>query len=140
MIVKNKRSTFCIQQPTFISRHFPKVIRTQITGKDPWKKNAGVWIPADCALDTTCIQHINQLISKKTVNPKTNSWPDVAVIADMEPLYGESNVNHLCAKFFTVNINIYLHFMSLLHIDMTQEVEILPQVRQVQFIDASHQN
>ena len=32
--------------------------------------------------------------------------------------------------FFGANKNIYLHFMSFLHIDMTQVVEILPQVRQ----------
>ena len=35
----------------------------------------------------------------------------------------------LRAKFFRGNINIYLHFMSLLHIDMTQVRKILPQVR-----------
>ena len=35
-----------------------------------------------------------------------------------------------CAKFFRGNINIYLHFITFLHIDMTQVVEIFPQVRQ----------
>ena len=38
--------------------------------------------------------------------------------------------NPLCAKFFRENINIYLHFVSYLHIDTTQVVEILPQIRQ----------
>ena len=38
-------------------------------------------------------------------------------------------VNPLHAKFFRGNINIYLHFMSLLHIDKTQVLKILPQVR-----------
>ena len=38
-------------------------------------------------------------------------------------------VNPLRAKFFRGNINIYLHFMSLLHIDVTHVLEILPQVR-----------
>ena len=38
--------------------------------------------------------------------------------------------NPLRAKFFKRNINIYLHFVSFLHIDMTQVVEILPQIRQ----------
>ena len=33
-------------------------------------------------------------------------------------------------NFFRGNINIYLHSMSFLHIDMTQVVEILPQIRQ----------
>ena len=42
-----------------------------------------------------------------------------------------SGVNPLRAIFFfRANINIYLQFMSLLHIDMTQVVEILPHVKQ----------
>ena len=40
------------------------------------------------------------------------------------------NVNPLRAKFFKGNINIYLHFVSFLHIDTTQVVEILPEIRQ----------
>ena len=39
-------------------------------------------------------------------------------------------VNPLRAKFFRGNINISLHFVSFLHIDATQVVEILPQIRQ----------
>ena len=39
-------------------------------------------------------------------------------------------VNPLYAKFSRGNINIYLHFMSLLQIDMTQVIEILADVRQ----------
>ena len=39
-------------------------------------------------------------------------------------------VNPLHAKFFRGNKNIYLYFMSLLHINMAQVVEIFPQVRQ----------
>ena len=39
------------------------------------------------------------------------------------------NLDPLHAKFFRGNKNIYLFFMSFLHIDMTQVVEILPQVR-----------
>ena len=39
-------------------------------------------------------------------------------------------VNPLRAKFFRGNINIYLHFVSFLHINMTQVVEILHQIRQ----------
>ena len=38
-------------------------------------------------------------------------------------------INSLHAKFYKGNMNIYLHFMSLLHIDMPQVVKILPQVR-----------
>ena len=40
-----------------------------------------------------------------------------------------NSVNPLRAKFFRGNIDIYLHFVSFLHIDM-QVVEILPQIRQ----------
>ena len=38
--------------------------------------------------------------------------------------------NPLRAKFFRGNINIYLHFVSFLHIGTTQVVEILTQIRQ----------
>ena len=40
------------------------------------------------------------------------------------------DINLLRAKFFRGNINIYLHFVSFIHIDTTQVVEILPQTRQ----------
>ena len=39
------------------------------------------------------------------------------------------HINHLRAKFFRGNINIYLHFMSSLHIDTTHVFKILSQVR-----------
>ena len=39
-------------------------------------------------------------------------------------------VNPLRAKFFRGNIDMYLHFVSFLHIGTTQVVEILPQIRQ----------
>ena len=39
-------------------------------------------------------------------------------------------INPLCAIFFRGNINIYSHFVSFFHIDTTQVVEILPQIRQ----------
>ena len=39
-------------------------------------------------------------------------------------------INPLRAKFFRGNINIYLHFVLFLHIDTTQVVEILPEIRQ----------
>ena len=37
--------------------------------------------------------------------------------------------NPLRAEYFRGNIKIYLHFMSLLHIDMTHVPKIRPQVR-----------
>ena len=39
-------------------------------------------------------------------------------------------INPLGAKFFRGNLNMYLHFVSFLHIDATQVVEILPQIKQ----------
>ena len=42
----------------------------------------------------------------------------------------ETHLHPLRAKFFRENINIYLHFVSYLHIDMTQVAEILPQIGQ----------
>ena len=38
-------------------------------------------------------------------------------------------INSLRAKFWGGDINIHFHFMSLLHIDITQVLKILPQVR-----------
>ena len=38
-------------------------------------------------------------------------------------------LNPLRAKFFRVKINMYLHLKSFLHIDMTQVLKILPQIR-----------
>ena len=43
---------------------------------------------------------------------------------------GPCIINPLRAKFLRENINIYLHFVSYLHIDTTQVVEIPPQIRQ----------
>ena len=40
------------------------------------------------------------------------------------------NINPLRAKFLRENIKMYLHFMSFLHTDNTQVVEIPPWVRQ----------
>ena len=44
-------------------------------------------------------------------------------LPSMQPLY-TGQLNPLHAKFFRGNKNIYLHFMSFFHIDMSQEVEI----------------
>ena len=38
-------------------------------------------------------------------------------------------VYHLRAKRFRENVNIYLHLMPILHIDLTQVLKILPQVK-----------
>ena len=41
----------------------------------------------------------------------------------LEPRY----INPLRAKFFRGNIHIYLHFVSFIHIVMTQVLKIIPQ-------------
>ena len=48
---------------------------------------------------------------------------------DLSTVCNISLFNPLCAKSFRHNINIYLHFMSLLHIDMTLVLKIIPQAR-----------
>ena len=40
------------------------------------------------------------------------------------------DINPLRAKFFRGHINIYLHFMSILPIDFTQVLKILPRIRE----------
>ena len=49
----------------------------------------------------------------------------------LTPCYNfKTDINPLRAKFFRGKLNIYLHFVSFFHIDTTQVVEILPQIRQ----------
>ena len=50
-------------------------------------------------------------------------------ISSAGPQY-KNKVLNLYVLIFSENKNIYLHFMSFLHIDMAQVVDILPQVRQ----------
>ena len=42
----------------------------------------------------------------------------------------QAGINSLRAKFFNININLYLQFISFLYTDMTQVLEILLHVRQ----------
>ena len=53
--------------------------------------------------------------------------PHVSTKQDTEHL---NHFNHLRAKYFKAKKNVYLDFMSFLHIRVTQVVEILTQVRQ----------
>ena len=41
----------------------------------------------------------------------------------------DMTINPLRAKLLRVNLNMYLHSMSFLHIDMTQVLKIIPQIR-----------
>ena len=55
-----------------------------------------------------------------------SAWTQVPSVSE---IVLEDIVNPLCSKFFRVNINMYLHFMSFLR-TVTQVVEIPPRVRQ----------
>ena len=52
----------------------------------------------------------------------------LSVYVKIETLWKDSLILYVL-NFCRGNINIYLHFMSLLHIDMTQVLMIIPQVR-----------
>ena len=60
---------------------------------------------------------------------KQNQWCDM-ICGHHSSINDYQTFNPLRAKFLKGNRNIYLHFMSFLQIDMTQEIEILPQGRQ----------
>ena len=51
-------------------------------------------------------------------------WPLLLYVGFMHFI-----INPLRAKFFRGNINIYLHFVSFLHIDVIQVLKIIPQRR-----------
>ena len=53
------------------------------------------------------------------------------VITNPHPNFGFKYVKLLRAKFFKENIKMYLQSIAFLHIDMTQIVEILPYVIQL---------
>ena len=79
-------------------------------------KNWGYVQPSESSLDPH--------YSVSSLNPGISS-------ADLCMFTGwKNNINPLGAKFFRENINIYLHFVSYLHIDMTRVAEILPQIGQ----------
>ena len=63
------------------------------------------------------IKHPYVISHESTSSCKEHLWYSSSII-----------INPLRAKFFWGNINIYLHFMSFLHIDWTQVLKILPQV------------
>ena len=55
---------------------------------------------------------------------------DILIVVVRELMANTCNwiINPLCTKFFRGNISIDLHFVSFIHIDMTQVLKILPQV------------
>ena len=65
--------------------------------------------------------------SSKKLFPVENS--KIKYLLKITSRTGVPGLNPLHAKFVRENINIYSHFMSLLHIDMTHVLKIHPQVR-----------
>ena len=68
----------------------------------------------------------NYLASLTNFNHWWNSWSTRLVSHTLRV----QSPNPLRAKLFREYINIYLHFVSYLHIDTTLVVEIIPQIRQ----------
>ena len=75
-------------------------------------------------------------ISSQRTRPVTQNFDYSVVVNVKNLLRGQwfwTDVKHLTLYvlfFFRENINIYLHFMSFLHIDLTQVLKTLPQVRE----------
>ena len=67
------------------------------------------------------ISGLNLTLSIKALSKATCIIPSGGVSLIVNPLH---------TKFFRGSQNIYLHFVSFLHIDMTQVDEILPQLKQ----------
>ena len=63
-------------------------------------------------------------------NPPESNFTRGAREFNLQHVFGDYTFIPLRAKFFRGNINIYLYFVSFLHIDATQVVEIVPQMRQ----------
>ena len=81
-----------------------------IISRVPWHSSEGIIIRRN---EDTSLSHLNKI---------------EIVFLKWHPDF--PGVNPLRAKFFRGSINIYLYFVSFLHIDTTQVVEILPQIRQ----------
>ena len=75
----------------------------------------------NCLIESTFVQ-VMAWCCQASIHYLIQSWARSLMLLQ--------GVNPLRAKVFRGKKNIYKHLMSYLHIDMTQEVEILPQVRQ----------
>ena len=106
------------------------VIFKCILGIDGWSLSceiALIWMSLDFTDDQSTLVQVMAWCRQATGHYLSQCWH-----RSLSP-YGVTRpqwVNLLHAKFFRGNINIYIHFMSLLHIDMTQLVKILALVRQ----------
>ena len=77
--------------------------------------NTGICREYDCTRAVFCAKLGNDLTTEMNVLDERN--------------FAICDVNPLCVNFFRGNINIFIHFMSILHTDMPLIVEILPLIR-----------
>ena len=109
-----------LSRPRQNGRHFPDNILKCIF------LNENIWISFKISLNVVLTGPINKIPALVQIM----AWRRSGDKPWSGNLWGSAeSVNPLRAKFFKGNINIYLHFMSFLHIDMTQVLKILPQVR-----------
>ena len=87
------------------------------------------WIQMRCKILSCWIWMVNYCQTCSLAYPRqimpVREAPEEATV---QPMFGAADWP--CAIFFRENINKYLHFMSFLHTNMTQVVEIPPRVRQ----------
>ena len=80
-----------------------------------------------------CLRTISRELFKISIKKMSLKINKFKIVATCNELNTCTNclyiIDSLRVKFCRGNINIYLHFMSLLHIDKTQVLKILPQVR-----------
>ena len=80
--------------------------------------------------DSICIYVIvTRLFIHREWSP-TSAVPSLILQSERLTTWSARSFNPLRYKFFIGNIKMYLQFISFLHTDMTQAIEILPCVRQ----------
>ena len=96
---------------------------TALYSQTKWRPGSGIWHKAEVIIGSGIV-----LVP---IRHQMITWT-VADFSSNESLWKlhHTNFNPLRAKFFRGNINIYLYFVSFLHTNKTQVVEIPPRVRQ----------
>ena len=116
--------------PERLQRNIRKVIFQLILVIRGWSISCKIvlkWMPMDLNDGKSTLVQVMAWCRQATSHYPSKCWP-----RSLSP-YGVSRpqgVNSLPGAFFSRNINKYQQFLSFLHIDMTQLVEILLHVRQ----------
>ena len=93
------------------------------------------WLIAKVSLHlntlASCIDYKYTEVAIPSYWPYVHHWllSETIKLTNFSAASDENVINPLRAKFFRLNINIYLHFMSLFHINMTHVLKVLHQVR-----------